>query len=90
MEALPPPRLHLSYGSVHDILSRGESAILTQHHSISFDFTAFLKAPRKFVRNVYDYAKGDFEDLCSALRAEGLTSTISDSGENIDTDWERW
>ena len=75
--------------SLQDILSPGESAILTDHHSISFDFTAFHKAPRKFVRNVYDYAKGDFEGLCGALRAEGLTSTISDSGEVINTctDW---
>ena len=76
--------------SLQDILSPGESAILTDHHSISFDFTAFLKAPRKVVRNVYDYAKGDFDGLCGALRAEGLTSTLSDSGEDIDTDWERW
>ena len=44
------------------------------------------------MRNVYDYTEGDFENLCSAraLRAEGLTSTISDSREDIDTDWERW
>ena len=36
---------------------------LQENHSISFDFTACLKAPRKFVRNVYDCAKGDFEGL---------------------------
>ena len=30
--------------------------------------------------------KRDFDGLCGALRAEGLTSTISDSGEDIDTD----
>ena len=76
--------------SLQDILSPGESALLTDHHPISFDFTAFLKAPRKFVRNVYDYAKGDFEGLCGALRARSSYSTISDSGEDIDTDWERW
>ena len=70
--------------------SPGESAILTDYHSILFDFTAFLKAPTKFIRNVYDDAKEDFEGLCSALRAEGLIYTISDSGVDIDTDWECW
>ena len=74
---------------LQEILSPGESAILTDYHSILFDFTAFLKAPTKFIRNVCDDAKEDFEGLCSALRA-GLIYTISDSGVDIDTDWECW
>ena len=75
---------------LQEILSPGETAIVTDHHSISLDFNAFVKAPRKFVRNVYDYAKGDFEGLCSALRAKDLTSIKSDTEEDIDTEWECW
>ena len=36
---------------------------------LSFDFTVFVKVPRKFVKNIYDYAKGDFEGWSEPILA---------------------
>ena len=72
-----------------ETLSPEQSSVFTDHDAISFDFTAFIKAPRKSVRTVYDYAKGDLDGLRTALQATDLSSLISDS-DNIDNDWQRW
>ena len=72
-----------------EILSPEQSSVCTDHSAISFDFTAFIKAPQKSVRTVYDYAKGDLDGLCAALQATDLSSLISDS-DNIDNDWQHW
>ncbi len=72
-----------------EILSPEQSSVCTDHSAISFDFTAFIKAPQKSVRTVYDYAKGDLDGLRAALQATDLSSLISDS-DNIDNDWQHW
>ena len=72
-----------------EILPPEQSSVFTDHNAISFDFTAFIKAPRKSVRTVYDYAKGDLNGLRDALKSTDLSSLISDS-DNIDNDWQRW
>ena len=72
-----------------EILPPEQSSVFTDHNAISFDFTAFIKAPRKSVRTVYDYAKGDLNGLRDALKSTDLPSLISDS-DNIDNDWQRW
>jgi hypothetical protein len=72
-----------------EILSPEQSSVYTDHSAISFDFTAFIKAPQKSVRTVYDYAKGDLDGLRAALQATDLSSLISDS-DNIDNDWQHW
>ena len=73
-----------------EILSPEQSSVFTDHDGISYDLTAFVKAPRKSVRKVYDYAKGDLDGLRAALRAIDLPSLISDSEIGIDNDWQRW
>ena len=80
-----PDHVHLT-----EILSPEPSSVFTDHHAISFDFNALIKAPRKSVRTIYDYAKGDWEGLSRALSEIDLSSTISDSAGNIDTDWQCW
>ena len=68
-----------------EILPPEQSSVFTDHNAISFDFTAFIKAPRKSVRTVYDYAKGDLNGLRDALKSTDLSSLISDS-DNVDND----
>ena len=72
-----------------DILSPGQSSIFTDHDAVSYDFTAFIKAPRKSVRTICDYAKGDLDGPRASLRAADLSSLISDS-DNIDYNRQRW
>ena len=73
-----------------EILPPEQSSVFTDHNAISFDFTAFIKAPRKSVRTVYDYAKGDLNGLRDALKSTDLSSLISDSITLIMTAWQRW
>ncbi len=49
--------------SLTQILSPEETSVFTDHHTISFDFSAFVKQPRKSARTVYDYARGTWT-LC--------------------------
>jgi hypothetical protein len=56
--------------SLTQILSPEETSMFTDHHTISFDFSAFLKQPRKSARTIYDYSKGDMDALCAALGAD--------------------
>ena len=47
-----------------------------------------MKAPPKTLRFVYDYAKGDFEGLRTALSAINLSSIVAN--DDINTDWHQW
>ena len=47
-----------------------------------------MKAPPKPLRFVYDYAKGDFEGLRTALSAINLSSIIAN--DDINNDWHQW
>ncbi len=80
-----PDHVHLT-----EILSPEQSSVFTDNYATSFDFNALIKAPRKSVRTIYDYTKGDWEVLSCALSEIHLSSTISDSAGNIDTDWQCW
>ena len=53
-----------------------------------FQFNTFIKAPPKTLSFVYDYAKGDFEGLRTALSAINLSSIIAN--DDINTDWHQW
>ena len=55
---------------------------------IIFQFNLFIKAPPKTLRFVYDYEKGDFKGLSTALLAINLSSIIAN--DDINTDWHRW
>ena len=76
--------------SLTQILSPEETSMFTDHHTISFDFSAFLKQSRKSARTIYDYKKGDMDALFAALGEIDLSSTISESSDDINADWERW
>ena len=54
----------------------------TDHSVIIFQFDTFIKALPKTLRFFYDYAKGDFEGLLSAIN---LSSIIAN--DDINTDW---
>ena len=60
----------------------------TDRSVIIFQFNAFIKAPPKTLRFVYDYAKGDFEGLRTALSAINLSSIIAN--DDINTGWHQW
>ena len=60
----------------------------TGHSIIIFQFNAFIKAPPKTLRFVYDYAKNDFEGLRTALAAINLSSIIAN--DDINTDCYQW
>ena len=58
-----------------EILPPEQPSVFTNHNTIFlFDYTAFIKAPLNSVRTVYDYAKGDLNGLCDALKATDLLS----------------
>ena len=67
------------------ILSPQDTPVFTDHHTISFDFSAFVRKPRTLVRTIYDYSKGNMEGLCSALREKNMSNSISETGD-INTD----
>lgn len=72
------------------ILSPEETSVFTDHHTLTFDFSAFLKQPRKSTRTVYDYARGNLDAVRAALQEIDLPSTISETSDNINVDWKRW
>ena len=74
--------------NVTDILSSKDTGVFTDHSVIIFQFNAFTKAPPKPLRFVYDYAKGDFEGLRTALSAINFSSIIAN--DDINTDWHQW
>ena len=74
--------------NVTDILSPKDTGVFTDHSVIIFQFNAFIKAPPKILRFVYDYAKGDFEGLRTALSAVNLSSILAN--DVINTDWHQW
>ncbi|CAH3177132.1 unnamed protein product, partial [Porites evermanni] len=47
-------------------------------------------APSKNQRSVYDYIRGDFDDLRSSLRAANLANFVSNDDANINVDWHNW
>ena len=70
--------------NVTGILSPKDTGVFTYHGVIIFQFNAFIKAPLKTLRFVYDYAKGDFEDLRTALSTINLSSNIANGDINTD------
>ena len=69
--------------NVTDILSLKDTGFFFYHSVIIFQFNAFIKAPQKTLRFVYDYAKGDFRGLSTI----NLFSIIATDG--INTDWHK-
>ena len=64
--------------------------ICTDHNGLMFDIQMSIKAPSKLSRYVYDFPKGNIPDLRNNLANDDLLSCISDSHEDLDTDWSLW
>ena len=62
-----------------------QTGFFTDYSVIIFQFKTFIKALTKTLRFVFDYAKGDFEGLLSAIN---LSSIITN--DDINTDCHQW
>ncbi|XP_048586215.1 uncharacterized protein LOC116614508 [Nematostella vectensis] len=74
---------------VNEVLSPNEAGVFSDHGVVCFEFSAFVKAPSKFHRSVYNYTKADFDGLRASLSALELTMS-SNENSDIDTDWQNW
>ncbi|EDO29115.1 predicted protein [Nematostella vectensis] len=75
--------------SDEEVLSPNEAGVFSDHGVVCFEFSAFVKAPSKFHRSVYNYTKADFDGLRASLSALELTMS-SNENSDIDTDWQNW
>ena len=64
------------------------AAVFTDHSVVFYELNAFVTIQAKTRRYVYDYGKGDFEGLRSALSAKNLCSNLDH--EDINDDWQSW
>ena len=76
--------------SVTEVMEPNEAEMFTDHCIVSFELASAVKAPPKLQRFVYDYARGDFDELCSSFEAVNLSNTISTGNFDIDRDWYSW
>ena len=76
--------------SLTRILPPEQTSVFTDHQAITFDFSAFLKQPRRSTRTVYNYARGNVDTFCAALQEIDLPSTISESSDDINVEWKLW
>ena len=70
------------------VLSPKESGLFTDHGTIVFHLKISRKAAPPIARTVYDYCRGDFNGLRSAIGAIDLCSTINTDDVNIS--WHQW
>lgn len=70
------------------VLSPKESGLFTDHGTIVFHLKISRKAAPPIARTVYDYSRGDFNGLRSAIGAIDLCSTINTDDVNIS--WHQW
>jgi hypothetical protein len=71
------------------ILHPDQAGLFTDHSVVTFSLKASVKKPYSPKRSVYDYRKGDFEGLRSALQSVNLCNAIQDVN-NINQDWSLW
>ena len=56
------------------VLTPKQSGIVTDHGTISFQFRTSIKAAMQSKREVFDYKRGDFDGLRTALDAVNLSA----------------
>lgn len=74
---------------LESILQPEEAGLSTDHCTVTFSLKASAKLPNKPNRTVYDYRRGDFIGLRSALQSLNLSNIFQD-GVDINLDWLRW
>ena len=62
------------------ILQPEEAGLISDHCTITFTVKASIKALHKLNRYVFDYRRGDFDGLRSALQSLDLSNLIQDDG----------
>ena len=70
------------------VLSPVESGLFTDHGTIVFQLETSKKAAPKQGRTVYNYKKGDFDGLRSAIEAIDLSNAIHQ--DDVNTSWLEW
>ena len=87
--------LDLVLTNVPDIVELGavlhpdQVSLFTDHSVVTFSLEASVKKPKSPTRSVYDYRRGDFEGLRSALQSVNLSNVVQDNN-TIDQDWTFW
>ena len=75
--------------NISEVLSPAEGEIFTDHSIINFDLLVHPKRLPRINRTVYDYWRGDFTALRSALDSLDLSGLITTNGD-INDDWRNW
>lgn len=70
-------------------LNQIESGLFTDHDTIVFNLKTSIKAAPKLNRTVFDYRRGNIDDLCSALKIVDFHKII-ESGVDINDCWKQW
>ena len=70
------------------MLSPAESGLFTDHGTIVFQLETSKKAAPKQGPTVYNYKKGDFDGLRSAIEAIDLSNAIHQ--DDVNTSWLEW
>ena len=87
--------LDLVLTNVPDIVELGavlhpdQVGLFTDHSVVTFSLKASVKKTKSPTRSVYDYRRGDFEGLRSALQSVNLSNVVQDNN-NIYHDWTLW
>ena len=74
--------------TITEIVFPENAAIFTDHSVVFYELNVFAKTPAKTNRYLYDYEKGDFDGLRSALSATNLCSNLE--RDDINNDWQSW
>ena len=75
--------------NISEVLSPAEAEIFTDHSVINFDLLVHPKRLPRINKTVYDYRRGDFTALRSALVSLVLSGLITTNGD-INDDWRNW
>ena len=71
------------------MLDPTKSGLITDYSVISFNYKNAAKASPGCKRTVFDYRRGDFDGLRSALQSTDL-SCIVESNSDININWLQW
>ena len=71
------------------VITSAESGLITDHSTIVFNLKTSVKAAPKLKRRVFDYKRGNFDELRAALEALDLCSVI-ESEVNVQEGWMKW
>ena len=74
--------------TITNVESPENAVFFTDHCLIFYEFNSFIKVRTKSHRYTYDYGKGDFDGLRSALSAKNLCLNLDHA--NINDDWKSW